>query len=73
MVTLGLFPGQTGGTEAVLHRIQGNLHLVAYSDFQSALIVEKLIFRNYAFGFESGVNDHRFVGDFQHSADDDCA
>ncbi len=70
-MTLGLFPRQAGGAEAVLDRVEGNLDLVADGDLEPALGVEKLVLGDDAFRLEARVNDHGVGGDVHHSAGDD--
>jgi hypothetical protein len=69
-VALSLFAGQTGGTRAVLDRLQGDPHLIAHGTLQVAIDVEELGSGNNAFGLQARIDHHHFGGDRDHSAGD---
>ncbi len=66
---------QTGFTETVFERFNGNLDEIANDNFQFALIVQEFVYGDIAFGLESGVDDHKVLVNAHHFSSDDftCA
>src|SRR5690606_26529987 len=70
---LGLLARQHGLAEAVLERVEGDLHFVADFDFKLASLVLELLERDDALGLEAGVDDDHVRADLHHGAGDDAA
>ena len=68
-----LFSGQSGTTPTVIDHFHGNLDLIADGKVVLTILVRKLINRNYAFGFQSCVDDDPVVVDLDDCASDDGA
>ena len=70
---LGLLARQDGFAEAVLDRVERDLHLVAHAHVDFASVVTELFDRHDAFGLQTGVDHHHVAADVDDGADDDGA